>query len=324
VTEVKESIPSIAPSYNERVKTTQARSHPSRLRLLVPLLLLAAIALNRLGIVEGPGLVAFFVALEVAFAVYVLGSIALAVRAYRRHTRQGGLTDQRRPTAYETAVAALQEVFPSGIARFLAMEPFLYWDLLRWLLRLRERAEGQPFSYSSSITWKAILAILLVSTPAEVLLLEVLIPWAWLRVLALIAAVWALAYFFGMFASLRLRPHLLRGDGTLTLRYGHFFRVDIPVAAIQSVSALRMGTQAPKRGFGVTHAPDGVAYLPGTEEPRVALVLREPVSMGNVGETPQPVQELRVYADAPRPFVEAVEQARNAASEEDASSRDMR
>lgn len=284
------------------------RRSPWWWKLILPVylaLLIAAFLLNLAGILDTQSFAIAFGLLEVAVTLFMVYAAVRLVSTLRRtmgHAPAG---------AYAAATAALQEMVPRRIAVFLAMEPFLYWDLIRWALRLGSRpGNGAVFGYTGSPRWGALLALVLLLLPVELLLWELLIPssWIWIRLAVLVLGLWGTVYVLGLYASMRLRPHLLRA-GALELRYGHFFSSHLPLGLIAAVEPVR-GTRPPRRGFGVVCGSDETAYLPGDEEPRVRIELREPRMMGNVGEEPRPVKKLYLYVDKPRELLQALEVAR--------------
>jgi hypothetical protein len=267
------------------------------LRLLLPLAILTAVLLSRLGVIDAGDLLWPFLLAELTLTVYVLLSVIQAVRAARRHkAKKGGM--------YPVALTALSQAMPARVAAFAAMEPFLYWDILRWLTRRKSREVGTSFQHPLGQSWGPILAITWMLTPLEILLVELLIPWTWLRILLLIAGVWSILYITGLYASIRLRPHLLQGD-TLRLRYGLFFAAVIPLASIAAVTPVR-GLHTPRRSWGLVHGADGAAFLPGTDDPNIALSLHLPIPLANAGQAPQPVSLLYIRVSDPSRFLEAV------------------
>ncbi len=266
------------------------------LRLLAPLGLLAAILLNRFGIIKASGLIWFFALAEAAFSLFVIITIVRAIRA----ARWSSAADSG---PYLAIVSALSQVMPRRVAALVAMEPFLYWDFLQLVARRRKRAEGTEFRVGG-LSWAPILALMWMLTPVELFLWELLIPWTWLRVLLFIAGVWSVLYITAIYASVRTHPHLLQPDG-LRLRYGRFFDTAVPLASLRAASLVR-GVHAPKRSWGVVHDQSEAAFLPGSEEPNVVLTLEPSIAMGNLGDDLRPVRTLYLCVDNAARFVEAV------------------
>jgi len=77
--------------------------------------------------------------------------------------------------------------------------------------------------------------MVVVTAPAELLLFEVLIPWAWLRWFLFSAAVCSIIWFVGLVTGPMTSPHRVSPFG-VTLHKGPMFRLDIPWGNILNVT----------------------------------------------------------------------------------------
>ena len=73
----------------------------------------------------------------------------------------------------------MKRLFARGV-RLIVLEVQLWTSLGTWLVR-RRRPDGQMFTYHKQSIFGIFLIAALFSSPVEILLFELLIPWAWLR-----------------------------------------------------------------------------------------------------------------------------------------------
>lgn len=139
--------------------------------------------------------------------------------------------------------------------------------------------------------------LVLLSSPVELIVFEILAPWAWLRWTLLIAGVYGIFWVLGFYASLVALPHSLEEDG-LRLRYGLFAEVLVPYEQIRSVE--RKSRKAPKQGDGLQTAPgEDAAYLAISGKTDLALKLGKPLAVGGFFKKIAPVGAIHVAADEP-------------------------
>jgi len=68
-------------------------------------------------------------------------------------------------------------LLPRSVAWLIALEPQIYAALWQWIFR-RRPPRADEFSYRKRSWLGVALAMLLVTTPVELLLPELLVPWA--------------------------------------------------------------------------------------------------------------------------------------------------
>lgn len=212
--------------------------------------------LGAVGVVPPSTAVLLFVAVEVPLTL-----AAVAVNAWRyrtlRHTGHG-------------RVAALEELAGASATRMLRAEVTTYRSLWLWA---RHRVDGQGPGVHAVGYARGSLGVPLafgVLTVVEAIAIHLLIPWAWLRTVVLVASVYSLILLLGFVASRIVHPHLLTSS-QLTLRSGAHTVATLDRAALTRVVRARR------------HQPtyptetDGQLYLPCQDGTNIDLHLTGPV-----------------------------------------------
>ncbi|HET9982237.1 MAG TPA: hypothetical protein VFQ38_01565 [Longimicrobiales bacterium] len=265
------------------------------LRWLVPAGIVLDIGLFRSGLVSGRAALALGAALEVV-TLGVAGVLAgQVVRRYRTERRAG--VDAW--MALEDGVALL---LPRAAAGVVVLELRLWTSLWVWAAR-RRRPGPSEFSYRRGARVGLVLALVLLTTPVEVLALELLIPWRWLRIVLAVSAVYAVFWVAGLYGSLAVLPHRLEATGA-RFRYGALASVFVPYAAMESVSLEKRPLPGGRPGLRL--AADGAAYLSATD--RAAVTIRVPggVAIRRVTGETAPVTTLHLGADTPDALLAAL------------------
>lgn len=254
-------------------------------------LIVAEIVLVRFGLLELRTAIGVVAGIEVLLLIVGFRQVMVAVRRYRRD-RSAGFDGW---TALENG---LEVILPRQAARAVALEPKLWYCLGRWLLR-RTRPRENEFTYHRKSLLGPLLIVLLFTTPVEVLLIHLFLPWAWLRWLLLALAVYAFLWVCGLYASLVVLPHTLRDNG-LRLAYGILARGNIDYGDITEAAVNRRLA----RGDGLRVMPkEDAAYLSVGGSTDVTLRLRAPqVMQGWLGPT-APVSVVHLAADEPERLV---------------------
>ncbi len=235
-----------------------------------------------------------------ALALAVAGrQVVLAVRGYRRD-RTAGLDVW---AALEDGLAVL---LPRPLARLAALEPRLWYCLGGWLARRGRETDALDFPYHRRSLVGAIVIVALLTAPVEVLFFELVIPWPWLRLLLLVAAIYSFVWLLGLYALLVVLPHRLE-PGAVHLRYGALAEGRIPYTAI--AAAERARRSAPGGRDGARVADEGgvsALYLAVGGRTDLTLRLREPQTFcGLRGPTP-PVETMHLATDDPDRLVRAL------------------
>ena len=266
---------------------------------LLPVLVVAEVALVRLEILDFGDAVLILVAAE-ALILVVGGSLTLsAIREYRRN-RASGSEGWR---ALEDGIATL---LPKLAARLVVSELRLFCCLIKWAIRRTRLGEGE-FSYHKRSTVDMLILMVVLVTPIEVLMIEVLLqaflPLLWLRILLLFLAVYAVLWILGFHASRIILPHRLEKTG-LHLHHGVFAEGFIPYPQIRCVEKSRRKT--PEWGDGLQRVGDE-AYLAIGGNTDVTLKLHSPHALRGFLRPTEAVSTVRLAVDEPKIFVRELE-----------------
>lgn len=160
-------------------------------------------ALLTTGAVTGGQAVRLFLAAEVPLLCVTAFALAVAVRAHHRRGHS----------------------LPSAVRRVAAQSPFApavraelrsYRALWLWARRRCDLPPGAVPLHAGRGT-VALPAAFAVATIVEVAVLDLLLPWLWLRIVVAALSLWSLLMLGGVVALGRTRPHYLLG-GALVLR----------------------------------------------------------------------------------------------------------
>ena len=115
-------------------------------------------------------------------------------------------------------------------------------------------------------------AAFLVATVLELIVLHLVIPWAWLSIALGVASVWSLVVVFAVVVADIVYPHYVT-DRELVLRRSGRVVARVPLPLIETVApCLRYNHTA-------TAYEDGRLFLAGPDGTTVDLKLREPVAV---------------------------------------------
>lgn len=276
---------------------------------LLPLLVLVNFGLVRANIFDLRDAVALTVALE--GLLWIVGGRQLFV-AWRRYRHERD-AERSVDAALEQALAT---VLPDRVARLFALEARLWLTIARWLTR-RGPTGPSAFSYHRRSALGLLVGFCVLTTPLELLLWEVVIPWPWLRVALFVLGIYGLIWVIGLYASLQTRPHQLDDHG-VRVHYGLLATARIPYDAIAAIAAERR--VAPKHNDGVQIVeeapaspgvpPHAVAFVGVSGKTDVTIRLDRPLAIERLFGPGAPVTVFHLAADDPAGFVAAIELAR--------------
>ncbi|MCE1205290.1 MAG: hypothetical protein LWW79_11880 [Holophagaceae bacterium] len=264
-------------------------------RLLLPALILA----------EGLGLVltrasqlALHLRLGTALALELL-LLVLAVKAWRTARSLPG-------TWPEDRIAATFEAFvPPGAARLMALELVMLASAVQFLCGGFREAAPAGFSHHREATLRAILPAIPLMIPGDVLLMRAIstgMP-PWLQWTLHGSTVYAVLWLVGLYATLKARPHQLRG-GEVQLHLGLVKRCSFPASLVASA--------APLPDFDddwARHAyMKGMPRLVAKGNAVLELKLSEPFQVMGLLGPGLPTQRLAVSMDDPFAFLAALGQ----------------
>ena len=266
---------------------------------LLPVLVLVEVALVRLELLNLRDAVLILVAVEVLLLLTGGTLLLSAVREYRRN-RAAGFDGWR---AFESGIAVL---LPRLVSRLIVSELRLFYCLILWAMRRTQLREGE-FSYHKRSTMDMLILMVVLVTPVEILVIELLLqaflPLLWLRILLFLLAVYAVFWLLGFHASRIILPHRFEETG-LRLRHGIFGEGFIPYAELRNVD--RSNRKAPEWGDGLQIAGDE-AYLAICGRTDITLGIRSTVSLQGFLRKTEPVGTVHLAVDEPKAFARELE-----------------
>lgn len=267
-------------------------------RIFFILLLLTVgtvLVLRLLGVASNRTVLLVFLMVELPSLLIVVSTTILELR-HMWNTR--GLRGQ----AFFTAVAEEQPLL-----RLAFMEARTLLGLIAWSRGKRIGVDSTTRGFSYAQGTLSIPIAMGVVTIIEAGVIHLLIPWAWLRIVLLVASVYALILTTGVFAARITHPHLV-GSQSLTLKWGHTKVLETPLDNISSIRRARNHKHTEPA------IDESLLVLTSLTSTNVHLTLKKPVSAQppisrkRIPENYR-ARELDIYVAEPEEFVGYVEQA---------------
>jgi hypothetical protein len=205
---------------------------------------------------------------------------------------------------------------PGFLDRLVAEEPLLrpvafeiraFQSLVLALTGRRRVPEGAvPFGYTRGMmTLPVALAVV---SLVEVLVVHLLVPWLWLRILLLLLSVWGVLFLFGFLATRVVHPHFVAGD-VLHLRWGRTMVLTAPLSAVAAAVRHAHHTDSHPR------AEDGLLVLSQFQSTNVRLRFTDPVpARPPVAAKDRPADfrasEVLLHVDDPERFLQLLSASR--------------
>ncbi len=209
------------------------------------------------GIISAAVAVILFLAIELPLGVVV---IVLLIRQYRRERKVGA----SRKEAFER----IGETEPS--IRMFITELANVNNLFLLIRGKRAGVDENTVGLSYAKGSLGLPIAFLVATVIEVIILHLVIPWAWVRVVVLIVSIYSVVLVLGYLAARVVHPHLLNREHLL-LRAGRHVVARIPRGQIAKVVV----TNRYKHTYPVDEG--GQLHLASNPGTNVDLVLSQPV-----------------------------------------------
>ncbi|MEV7520671.1 hypothetical protein [Streptomyces sp. NPDC091371] len=229
----------------------------------------------------------------------VLGAVLLEARVLGRLYAAERGRGARRGEAWRAAVRA---VVPVQVRRLLAHELRATASLGWWALRRKQGVRAGDLAAPYTGPQTAMMYGMLFVSVVETVALAFLIPWPAVHRVVLVLDVYGILIVLALHAACVTRPHVVRADGSLRIRYGALFDLVVPPDAVASV---RVDRRYPE-GRLVTLSEDGVLDLIVGSQTTVTLELARPLPftrpLGARGEA----RVVRFHADDPRALVGAL------------------
>ncbi|GGJ89738.1 hypothetical protein GCM10010123_19430 [Pilimelia anulata] len=235
------------------------------------------------GVLDLGDAVVIAVGLEVLCALLAL-ALAVAARAVYRRLRRDG------ESRSEALLQAAGTVLPRPVVSLLRHEVGGVLSI-GMLLRGRKDVPAGAAVIRYGGAHKAFLIVMMVLAPVEILLAELFIPWAWLRLTLLVLAVYGVVWLFGLYAGIVTRPHYVDGH-RLVVRMGHLASASVDLRCVRSVR--RESASGYK---GLVSVRDGVVAVPGMNGTGLTAVLTPDAVVRVQGRGAVTAGQLRFDAD---------------------------
>lgn len=184
--------------------------------------------------------------------------------------------------------------------KILRYEIRLWAALFRWIFRrpipVPPSTRRFPYHRAVAMILWAFLAVSVIEIP----ILELILPWEPVRVVALIISVYSVFWMIGLMGTMHVYPHLV-GPAGLSIRKGATFTLDLPWA---DVAKIRSRPRSLPPG-GQTQFEDGVLSFGAAGGTTVDVVLARPLTLPVKKTGGEPVTEVRFHADTPEELAEA-------------------
>lgn len=272
----------------ERSRLRTAHRMHAALTITVAITLLV---LSRTGVLSGDAALRMFLMIEVPLLLALFALTVLRFRKLARPADRGG----------DGLLARLETEEPLLLPAIAELRAF--GSLCLALFRRQKVPQGaRPFGYTRGTA--TIPAVMIALSLAELVIVHLLVPWEWLRIVLLVLSLWGVLFLLGSFATRVVHPHFVHGEA-LHVRWGHPMILTTPLANIASVA------------LHVNHA-DTQPRLAGDrliltqfQSPNLRICFSEPVAAAPpVTRKNLPadvrVREVQLYADDPQAFMLAL------------------
>ncbi|MGW7330715.1 hypothetical protein ACWGIU_19385 [Streptomyces sp. NPDC054840] len=198
--------------------------------------------------------------------------------------------------------AAGRAVVPVQVRRLVLHELRATASLGRWVVGGRHGVRPGDLAAAYTGPQTALMYGMLFVSVTETVALALLIPWPAVHRVVLVLDVYGILLVLALHAACVTRPHVIRPDGSLRIRYGALFDLAVPPDAVAEV---RVDRRYPE-GRLVTLSEGGVLDLVVGSQTSVTLDLNRPLRftrpLGATGEA----RTVRFHADDPRALVTAL------------------
>lgn len=208
------------------------------------------------------------------------------------------------PSTGETGEVVRAGVADRGALRRAAdFEAGIWRSLVSWVLRrpLPVPPGSAAFGYAAGAA--PIMWVFIAMSAVEIPILHLLLPAGWWRVVALVLGAWGVLWMIGLLATFKVHPHEI-GDEGIRIRNSLGIDVLVPWSDVVAVSSHRKSLEK-SRTVQVARTERGaMLQIVVASQTTVSIRLREP-RVVPIRKSPDPVTEIRIYADDPPAFVAA-------------------
>ncbi|MFD4923180.1 hypothetical protein ACFWNE_18005 [Streptomyces goshikiensis] len=200
--------------------------------------------------------------------------------------------------------AALEKVVPATVRHLVRHELRALASLGRWVRRGTHGVRPGDLAAAYTGPQTAMMYGLLFVMVIETMGLAFLIPWPVVHRAILLLDLYGVVLVLALHAACVTRPHVVRPDGSLRIRYGALFDLAVPPDAVASV---RVDRRYPE-GRLVSLSEDGVLDLIVGSQTSVTLELNRPLPFTRPLGATGKAHTIRFHADDPRAVVSALRQ----------------
>ncbi|MFE9796046.1 hypothetical protein ACFYRL_30420 [Streptomyces goshikiensis] len=200
--------------------------------------------------------------------------------------------------------SALQKAVPATVRHLVRHELRALASLGRWVRRGTHGVRPGDLAAAYTGPQTAMMYGLLFVTVIETVGLALLIPWPAVHRAILVLDLYGVVLVLALHAACVTRPHVVRPDGSLRIRYGALFDLAVPPDAVASV---RVDRRYPE-GRLITLSEDGVLDLIVGSQTSVTLELNRPLPFTRPLGATEEAHTIRFHADDPRALVSALHQ----------------
>ncbi|MGW4509791.1 hypothetical protein ACWENO_34650 [Streptomyces sp. NPDC004436] len=234
-----------------------------------------------------------------AAEVLVLGVLLLEAWVLYRLYAAARAAGEAPRAARRTAVRA---VVPVQVRRLLRHELKAGASLGWWALRRTHGVRPGDLAAAYTGPQTAMMYGMVFVSVVETVALAFLIPWPAVHRVVLVLDVYGILLVLALHAACVSRPHVVRPDGSLRIRYGALFDLAVPPDAVASV---RVERRYPE-GRLVTLSEDGVLDLIVGSQTTVTLELNRELDFTRPLGARGRARTVRFHADDPRAVVTAL------------------
>ncbi|MEU3408775.1 hypothetical protein ABZ766_33180 [Streptomyces sp. NPDC006670] len=212
---------------------------------------------------------------------------------------------RRRTGSWREAVRA---VVPEPVRRLLRHELRACASLGRWAARRPHGVRPGDLAAAYTGPQTALMYGLLFVSLIETVGLALLIPWPAVDRVVLVLDGYGVLLVLALHAACVTRPHVVRPDGTLRIRYGALFDLTVPPDAVASARVDRRYPQGRLVTLSEDGVGEGVLDLIVGSQTTVTLELNRPLEFRRPLGARARARTLRFHADDPRALVTALRQ----------------
>ncbi|WP_433264627.1 hypothetical protein ACQPZF_35605 [Actinosynnema sp. CS-041913] len=238
------------------------------------------------------------VGLEVLCGVLAIG-LAVTARLYYRRLRRAGTG------RWDAFLQAAGTVLPRPVVTLLRHELGGLMSIVL-LVRGRKDVQAEATVIRCGSAQKTFLIVMMVLGPLEIFLVDLIVPWTWLRILLLVLGVYSVIWLFGFYAGLHTRPHYVGDD--LVLRVGHLAAISVDVDSIRAVRRETHDKYSGTKYKGLVSVQDDFVAMQGMSGTTVTVVLEPGTPVRIQGRGTVHAGEVRFDADDLAAAVETIKE----------------